>query len=576
MLPKGSVIILFMNPETKICQNCNNTFLIEREDKDLYYKLDVPVPSKCFECRKQHLYAFRNERKLYRRNCDLCEKSTVTIYSPDKPFKVYCPPCFWSDNWDAKDYAQDFDFNRPFFEQFRELQLNVPRMALLTKNSVNSEYTNHCGENKNCYLSFAVFGSENVLHSSDVWHRGQDVIDCSMITDSATLCYECVDCEKINSCQYCYFVKESSDCLYSYDLRNCNNCFLCFNLRNKSFCILNKQYSREQYQEEINKYNLSSRESRDVLYKAFLDIIRNQSIHKSAIIEKSNNCTGNILYNSKNAKYYFDAEDVEDSRYSIQCPNIKDSIDNYHVGLPVTQYVYSSHGVVRSTNITCCHLSYDNTFLYYCDSCHNSNNLFGCISIKKGSYCILNKQYTKEEYEKILLKIKEYMKNSGEWGLFFPVSISPVCYNETLAQIHMPLLKEEAISQGFNWQDDLGGTFNKETLKEIPDLIEDANELILKDILKCNSCNKNYNVVQAELELYKRMNIPIPNNCPDCRYITRISLRQPYKLWHRSCMCQHAGHFHGEDHCKVEFETTYAPDRPEKVYCEQCYQQEVL
>jgi len=34
-------------------------------------------------------------------------------------------------------------------------------------------------------------------------------------------------------------------------------------------------------------------------------------------------------------------------------------------------------------------------------------------------------------------------------------------------------------------------------------------------------------------------------------------------------------HSHGEDHCPNKFETTYAPDRPEIVYCEQCYQAEV-
>ncbi len=562
-----------MNTESRICQNCNNSFIIEQVDFDLYNKIGVPPADKCFQCRMQHLYAFRNERRLYRRNCDLCSKSMVTIYSPNKPFKVYCPSCFWSDNWDAKDYAQEFDFAKPFFEQFRELQLKVPRMALLTKNSVNSEYTNHSADNKNCYLSFATFVSENVLYSSDIWNRGQDVIDCSMITDQATLCYECVDCEKINSCQYCFLVKESSDCLYSYDLRNCSDCFLCFNLRNQKYCILNQQYSKEEYIKKIEKYNLGERGNRKSFYETFLDIIKNKAIHKESIVERSVKSTGNTLYNCKNAYYYFDAEDVEDSRYSVQSPHVKDSIDNYHVGLPVSQLIYSSHGIVRSTNITCCHLSYDNTFMSYCDSCHNSNNLFGCISIKKGSYCILNKQYSKEEYEPLRDKMIEYMKTTGEWGSFFPKNIAPVAYNETQAQIHIPLSKKEALSAGFTWQDDLSGTYGKETLIQIPNTSDDS---ILKEVLKCLECAKNYNIVQAELELYQRMNIPIPDRCPDCRYVERISLRLPYRLWHRPCTCSQTSHFHSRNPCPNEFETSYAPDRPEKVYCEQCYQAEVL
>ncbi len=35
-------------------------------------------------------------------------------------------------------------------------------------------------------------------------------------------------------------------------------------------------------------------------------------------------------------------------------------------------------------------------------------------------------------------------------------------------------------------------------------------------------------------------------------------------------------HHHGKGRCPNEFETSYAPDRPEIVYCESCYQSEVV
>src|SRR4051812_28395712 len=123
-----------MPSEARACASCKNQFTIEPEDFTFYERIQVPPPTRCPDCRQQRRYAWRNERVLYRRNCDLCGKSTVTIYSPNKPFKVYCPPCWWSDNWSALDYGCDFDFSRPFFEQFHELQLQVPRIALLTKN----------------------------------------------------------------------------------------------------------------------------------------------------------------------------------------------------------------------------------------------------------------------------------------------------------------------------------------------------------------------------------------------------------------------------------------------------------
>ncbi|MEE8131863.1 MAG: hypothetical protein V3T98_02355, partial [Candidatus Paceibacterota bacterium] len=86
---------------------------------------------------------------------------------------------------------------------------------------------------------------------------------------------------------------------------------------------------------------------------------------------------------------------------------------------------------------------------------------------------------------------------------------------------------------------------------------------------------------------YKKMNLPLPRLCPNCRHYQRIKQRNPLKLWHRKCQC--AGkksdnevykntieHFHKTDHCPNEFETTYSSERKEIVYCERCYQQEVV
>jgi len=247
-----------MHSETKNCKNCKLIFIIEPDDFNFYEKIKVPPPTFCPECRQQRRYAWRNEITLYRRSCDLCGKSSVTIYSPKKSYKVFCPPCWWSDKWDAREIALDFDFNRPFFEQFYELQLKVPRIALLTKNSVNSEYTNHSGDDKNCYMSVSVFYSENVMYSNNIWEKGQDLCDCTMVIKNGVLSYQCVDSSDIYRCQFSAFLKNCTDCLYCYDLSNCQNCFLSYNLRNQNYFILNKKYSREEYLEKIKEFNLTS------------------------------------------------------------------------------------------------------------------------------------------------------------------------------------------------------------------------------------------------------------------------------------------------------------------------------
>ena len=556
-----------MHSETKNCKNCQQIFIIEPEDFKFYEKMKVPAPTFCPECRQQRRYAWRNEITLYRRPCDLCGKSSVTIYSPKSPYKVYCPPCWWGDGWDAREITQEFDFSRPFFEQFHELQLKIPRIALLTKNSVNSEYTNHSGDNKNCYMSVSTFYSENIMYSNNIWEKGQDLSDCYMIMKNGVLSYECINCSDIYRCQFSTLLKNCTDCLYCYDMTNCQNCFLSCNQRNQSYLILNKKYGRDEYLEKIKEFNLGSFESRKKLFADFKDLVEEKAIHEFAIMENTVNSTGNMIYNSRNARQVFDSDRVENTKYGIIIPDMKDSMDVYHAGFNC-ELMYECHAIVRSQNVLFTHLSYDNNEIQYCDSCHNSSSLFGCCGIKKGSYMVFNKKYGKEEYLKLREKIIEHMKKTGEYGEFFPSKLSPFAYNESHAGVYMPLSKEEVLHKGLRWEENVPGTYGKETIlpKDIPDDIKNTPDSIIKEILKCEKCEKNYNVVPAELTFYKRENIPIPHFCFSCRYKGRVMSRLPRKLWRRKCM---------KEGCGNEFETSYAPERPEIIYCEKCYQGEV-
>ena len=83
---------------------------------------------------------------------------------------------------------------------------------------------------------------------------------------------------------------------------------------------------------------------------------------------------------------------------------------------------------------------------------------------------------------------------------------------------------------------------------------------ICQKILLCKITGKPYKIIPQELKFYKDMGIPIPRICPDQRHKERMTLRNPRKLWARKCM-----------KCQKDIQTTYAPERPEIVYCEECY-----
>jgi hypothetical protein len=168
------------------------------------------------------------------------------------------------------------------------------------------------------------------------------------------------------------------------------------------------------------------------------------------------------------------------------------------------------------------------------------------------------------------------MSAEGDYGEFLSVESSAFTYNETVANEYYPLTREEVLAKGWRWQDDLPQTKGQETIKpeELSDDIKDIPESIVKEILVCLGCGRNYKLIKQEVDFYKKINLPIPRHCPYCRHMERIHLRNPRRLWARQCMCDNTKHGHAEI-CPNKFATPYAPDRPEKVFCEECYQKEI-
>ncbi len=199
----------------------------------------------------------------------------------------------------------------------------------------------------------------------------------------------------------------------------------------------------------------------------------------------------------------------------------------------------------------------------YSDNCHYSEHLFGCISMKRKKYCILNKQYTKEEYEALVPKIIERMMADKEWGEFFPMPMTPFCYNETAATEYFPLEKDKVLALGLRWHDEDSKNYKPQTVT-LPDSIKDVKDDIADALLACEHCKKNFKILKQELTFYRDMNLPAPAKCYECRYTERVRRRNPRHLWERPCA-----------KCTKQMWTSYPPERPEIVYCEECYLKEV-
>jgi hypothetical protein len=141
------------NSESRICQNCHQSFTIESDDFSFYKKINVPPPTFCPKCRMLRRMSFSNYHNFYKTNCEACQEPTIGIYREDRPYRMYCNPCWWKDNWDGTEYGTNYDETRPFFEQMLELRDKSIFMALETlyPSLTNTIYTNQSGYQKKLF-----------------------------------------------------------------------------------------------------------------------------------------------------------------------------------------------------------------------------------------------------------------------------------------------------------------------------------------------------------------------------------------------------------------------------------------
>ena len=545
------------------CTQCKKSFLIDDRDRVFYKKMDVPEPTLCPEDRLRRRVAWTNEMNLYPRKCDMTGEDMLSMYPAGVKFPVYKSGNWFKDTWDAREYGRDVDFSRPFFEQWAELRDVVPHYSRLVLEStlVNSDYINFSSGAKNCYLIFDSDRNEECYYSYTL-QDCKDVVDCRRVRESQ-LCYECIDCRKCYNCRYLQDSQNCTDCYFVYSSNSLLNCFGCVNLHRKQYCWFNEQLSKEEYEKRLVAIDFGSSKQVEQWAQKFEE-------HKKKFprldMNGSNNqdSYGDYLLNCKNARDCFDSYGVEDGRYCYGTfLPIKDAYDTYQVGEDCSLLYDTGLGGFSCYNIKFSWGIFEGgSDIEYSQHCRASKNLFGCVGMRKGEYCILNKQYSKEEFFALREKLIAHMKKTGEWGEYFPIVYSPFAYNKSNGDLELPLSKEEALQRGFRW-DDSDRAWKPSTM-DVPENIEDVSDDIMQALLADKDTGQNYKIIKQELEFYRKQGIPVPLNCFMERHKKRQAKRNPRVLYDRTC-----------DKCGAAIKTTYAPESGFKIYCRACFLKEV-
>lgn len=564
--------------ETKACQNCKKEFIIDERDVLYYKKIKVPHPTWCSLCRFERRMSTHNVWSVYWRNCSKCDKKVLSMYNKDVLVPVYCPTCWWADDWDGTEYGMEYDPNRNFFEQLYELSRKTPWVAQETvaPTMIDSEYCNGASYLRNCYLAFWADYAENVTNSSVILQL-KDSADVLRARESE-LCYESIG---INKCYQTFFSEECDACTdtwFSRNCYNCTNCIACVNLRSASYCIFNEKYSKEDYAVKVKDLGLDSWHKIQDLQKSARAFWLTKPYRSYTGNSMNLNVTGEYVFESKNSDDLYLCTSTEESRYCqfVTVPSAKECYDYSGWGANV-ELMYESHSSgENASNIKFSYCGYMNSMnVEYSMWTIAGKDNFGCANLKRKKYCILNKEYSKEEYETLKVQIIEDMKKNPyidelgrvwSYGETFPLMMSLFGYNETSGMKFLQKNKDQALKEGYAWYDGETPSYAA-TIKnaDIPDTLSVTPENITDEILECGVCARGYKVGVLEFTLLNKMDTPVPHSCPQCRQSARFARLNPPQLWKRNCT-----------KCNAEVSTAFAPERPEIIYCEKCYQQEFI
>ncbi|MEK7187346.1 MAG: hypothetical protein AAB691_00690 [Patescibacteria group bacterium] len=545
--------------QAKQCVDCQKDFLISDNELGMYEKVGVILPGQCFFCRSQQQFAFWNFGKFRKGVSALSGQNLITVLPVKTRYPVYTAKEWFSDAWEP--VSMGYDPKRPFLDQLKELQEKIPRPHQTGENSINCDWCDDVWESKNCYLSRALANCEEVSYGYRVV-RIKDSLDLTYCYDSERS-YDCTYCFNCFNVHYAFNCRNAIDSKFLFDCRNVQNCFMCWNLRGKQYCILNQQYTKEEYFQKLGAYRFGSWQVVQELKSEWEQHIREEAVHRENFNVKVADSVGNYLTNCNRCVDAFHWEDSENCYNVMRGLKSKDLIDV--TGSWQIESTGNSADMVggygMKYSMWCLHCRYSE----YLDLCWDCEYCFGCVGIRKKRYTILNKQYPKEEYEKLRDQIIQSMKDDGSYGKFFPYDMALSGYNTSNAQIYFPETKEKVLARGGFWDEVDESKLEGLSTAELPDDISEVEDGITTQALICPQTGYRFNIAPQELNFYRQYSIPLPRLHFDARSLNRFKPLLVIEPTSYHCVC-----------CKKEIQAYYPPEWGyKKVACESCYSKEI-
>jgi len=560
---KISQILDSLEPGERTCSITGEKWIVDEDEVAAYRKFQVP-PSKYSPLSRQKILCahFNGGQWWYNKHAET-GKPMVTTCHPSTGVRVL-PDEEWFDK-DFQSINQEVDLDISFFDQLYDLRLKIPVSG--TKNFEKPE-------NSICIASYGDQNSFFVVasKSKDTFYSivaletesAAEVYNSKAVTNSNFVIHG----ERIFSCQYALESRDCLNCDFVFDCRSCEYCFGASNKRNKKYLWFNEQLTQEEWEKRRAEVDLGSRKVAFEWRDKFYDLV-NAAVWPENFNEKCENSTGEYLTNTTDCKMVYYANggaknelhttwSMGNAEGNAFCANPSGSQDSY-----LTAATNSSNQCKHAVWCMRCQN------LEYCSDCYDCENCFGCVGLRHKKFCILNKQYSEDEYWSKLDEIKCNMLESDEYGEPMQTRTAVGYFMETGSVRYFKADAEFGQATGAHMfepntpeaiGDELMKAMEVVDSKTAPDSCDDLDDWVGKAMLD-SGYNRRYAYLKQEVDLYQRLRIAPPVE----HHVKRIS-----DMVDHSCI----GVFSEANcaECKTELIISMNPKFSErKIYCKPCY-----
>jgi len=376
--------------------------------------------------------------------------------------------------------------------------------------NINSIFADSVRNSKNCYLSFSIINDcENICYTFNAKHHSKDIFNSVWVLSQSENVYSSSAIVNSYNIFFSRNIVDSNNIWSSSNMIWCSECISCNDLSNQSYCINNIKYDKD-------NYNIIKK---DYLNKKLFVVKKWESSSQINTV----NSWGDFLINCDSVNNWLRVTNLKNGNNCVLIGSLdlcEDFNDVFMAGM--SKYFY---GVVNSGRhseyLYCCTDTINSNTLFYSLFCNSCSFCLGCIWLKNKSYCILNKQYTKEErYEKV---DEIFWQMEKDWTLweFFPASMNPFYFNDTAAYlIDSSFTKEEVTAKWYLWRDDPikvdipeGAEIVKVSELDQYEWFTEGNWTINPEILKKVIQDEQWNVrkiVRMEYDFLMKYGLPLP------------------------------------------------------------------